>query len=94
MHVRNVPVRVRKCACLLHRASLPYAMRLVARHFAAAPITNLTSFPALALMIRRKLALLALAAATLALSACADTTAPRQEEQKCVNQQGSGLCTK
>lgn len=40
-------------------------------------------------MIRRKLAVLALAAATLALSACADVTAPKQD---CVVQQGSGLC--
>jgi hypothetical protein len=40
-------------------------------------------------MLRRKLALLALAAATLALAACTNPTAPKQE---CVNTQGSGVC--
>ena len=42
-------------------------------------------------MLRRKLSLLLIAAATLAIAACADVTAPKQE---CSSQQGAGICTK
>jgi len=40
-------------------------------------------------MLRRKVFLLALAAATTLMAACASPTAPKQE---CINQQGSGVC--
>lgn len=42
-------------------------------------------------MLRRKLSLLLVTAATLAIAACADITAPKQD---CVSQQGAGICTK